>query len=120
MNPAPAPVRQRAVLHLSRLLNDCALPDHEVYIAPIDLYLDEHTMVEPDLVVLPVSSVGAKRLSLPVDIVVEVLSPPSRKLDRAVKFERYAEAGIPCYWIVDAEAHTVERYQLVGSSYQPR
>jgi Uma2 family endonuclease len=45
-------------------------------------------------------------------IVVEVLSPSSRRYDRLLKFARYAEAGIPQYWIVDPNQPSVEVYDL--------
>ena len=43
---------------------------------------------------------------------VEVLSPSSRRYDRLLKFGRYAEAGIPQYWIIDPERPSVEVYDL--------
>lgn len=34
-------------------------------------------------------------------LVVEIVSPSSRRTDRVVKCDEYATAGIPHYWIVD-------------------
>lgn len=42
--------------------------------------------------------------------VMEVLSESTRRRDRGVKLADYAEAGVREYWIVDAEARTVEQY----------
>lgn len=37
-------------------------------------------------------------------LVVEIVSPGSRRTDNLVKRGEYADAGIPFYWIIDAEA----------------
>ena len=41
-------------------------------------------------------------------LVAEVLSPSSNRADRFVKRRRYHEAGVPVYWIVDADLQCVE------------
>jgi len=46
------------------------------------------------------------------DLVVEVLSPGTRRRDRGVKFEDYALHGVAEYWIVDADARIIEQYFL--------
>jgi hypothetical protein len=37
-------------------------------------------------------------------LVVEIVSPGSRRTDNLVKRGEYADAGIPFYWIIDADA----------------
>jgi Uma2 family endonuclease len=51
------------------------------------------------------------------DLVVEVVSPTSRRYDRVLKVEWYARLGIPEYWIVDPEARTLERLVLRAGAY---
>lgn len=46
------------------------------------------------------------------DLVVEVLSPSTRRRDRTVKLEAYREAGVPEYWIADPKARTVVVHRL--------
>ena len=41
-------------------------------------------------------------------LVAEVLSPSSGKADRFLKRVRYREAGVPLYWVVDADDRSVE------------
>ncbi|HET6500375.1 MAG TPA: Uma2 family endonuclease [Amycolatopsis sp.] len=36
-------------------------------------------------------------------IVIEIISPTSRRMDTVVKHDEYADAGIPYYWIVDLD-----------------
>jgi Uma2 family endonuclease len=51
------------------------------------------------------------------DLVVEVVSPSSRRFDRVVKARWYAEIGVPEYWVVDPDAHTVERLVLANERW---
>jgi Uma2 family endonuclease len=51
------------------------------------------------------------------DLVVEVVSPSSRRYDRIIKLGYYARLKIPEYWIVDPEARTLERLVLSGTAY---
>jgi Uma2 family endonuclease len=51
------------------------------------------------------------------DLVVEVVSRTSRRLDRVVKLNWYAALGVPEYWIVDPEIRTMERLTLHDGKY---
>jgi Uma2 family endonuclease len=51
------------------------------------------------------------------DLVVEVVSPSSRRYDRVVKLGWYTRLRIPEYWIVDPEAQTLERLVLTEGAY---
>ena len=46
-----------------------------------------------------------------------MLSPDTARIDRRVKFSRYAEGGIEQYWIIDPRAPSVEIYRLVDGDY---
>jgi Uma2 family endonuclease len=66
--------------------------------------------VEPDLVFLwaeqqPRS--GDKFFQGAPALVLEVLSPSTRRRDRTIKLDAYRDAGVPEYWLVDPEARTV-------------
>jgi Uma2 family endonuclease len=51
------------------------------------------------------------------DLVVEILSESTEKIDRGIKFEDYAQHGISEYWIVDADTQLVEQYILEEGKY---
>lgn len=53
-------------------------------------------------------------------LVVEVVSPSSRKTDRFTKPGEYAEAGLPLFWRVETDPEVlVLAYRLEGESYLP-
>jgi len=52
------------------------------------------------------------------DLIVEVLSPSTEKLDRTTKYEDYAAHGVEEYWIVSPEKQTVEQYFLTKTGYE--
>src|SRR5262245_217399 len=121
VTPAPSPLHQRVSKRLQRKLEDYfeARRLGEVFNAPIDLILGRHDVAQPDLLVVTnpgqVSGRGIEGVPL---LVVEVLSPSTRRHDREVKMRRYAALGIPHYWIVDPEGQWIARYQLEGTGYQ--
>lgn len=51
------------------------------------------------------------------DLVVEVVSPSSRRYDRMKKLQWYAQLGVPEYWLVDPEAQMLERLVLRDGVY---
>jgi Uma2 family endonuclease len=51
------------------------------------------------------------------DLVVEILSESTEKIDRGVKFEDYAQHGVREYWIADADEQIVEQYILEEGKY---
>ena len=67
------------------------------------------SQVEPDLQVRqPQADRKASWRTAPLpSLVVEVLSPSSRRRDREHKRRFYLEIGVPEYWIVDPEAGTI-------------
>lgn len=119
MTPAPVTVHQRVSRRLARLLEDACPPGHEVFDAPVDYDLPNGDRVEPDLIVVPLSSVGVKRLEGPAVLILEILSPGSRSNDRVRKRRAYARAGIPAYWIVDPARHHILALRLVDEQYEP-
>src|SRR6478609_827281 len=115
VSPAPGPRHQRAILRLAMIINDRCPSDHEVFVSPLDWRPDHRTSLEPDLLVVAKDRIGEKNIQQNPAIVVEVLSPSSRRYDRLLKFARYAEAGIPQYWIVDPNQPSVEVYDLAAT-----
>jgi len=112
MTSAPGPAHQRVSRRLLALLEAAIPAGHEAFHAPIDLDLHGDERVQPDLIVVPTSSVGETRLSLPALLVVEILSAGSGIHDTVTKRAVYAAAGIPAYWIIDPAADEITALRL--------
>jgi len=51
------------------------------------------------------------------DLVVEVISPKTRKYDRGDKKDLYQHAGVGEYWLVEPDGRSIEIYLLKDGSY---
>ncbi len=51
------------------------------------------------------------------DLIVEVISPSSIRLDRQLKYRAYEQHGVAEYWLVDPKLRGVEIYTLVDGEY---
>jgi Uma2 family endonuclease len=120
VNPAPNPLHQRVSRRLLRQLADFyhGSGRGEVFDAPIDVILGPHDIVQPDLVVVASPAhITSRGIEAPPLLVVEILSPSTWNQDRGVKRERYAQLGVPNYWLVDADARRIECSALVHGAY---
>jgi len=120
VSPAPALKHQRIVVNLTRILSTFVRAHRlgEILVAPVDVLFSERDVVEPD--VLYVSRAHSDRLreryvAGAPDLVIEVLSPSSRGMDRIKKRCLFEAHGVPEYWIVDPAAETVEVYRPASS-----
>ena len=85
------------------------------FISPVDVQLDcdDKTVVQPDiLVVCDRTKYKNGRVFGAPDLVVEVLSPSTRRKDMQLKMYKYAGAGVREYWMVDPEKKVVVQYDL--------
>lgn len=93
----------------------------EAYIAPVDVVFDEDNVPQPDVIWLApdsrCKSVDGKRLSGPPDLIAEVLSPSTGRLDKREKFRLYERFGVREYWIVDPLNQLVEVWLHNGKSF---
>lgn len=127
MSPRPQVTHQRISRQLTRLLQDHlpggleALPEIEVTTSASF----PPSVRDPDIVVIRQDAVDGHTVRIPaadVVLVVEIVSPGSRRMDHVMKLHEYAKAGIEHYWIVDTEAAADNRflaYRLDGDVYRP-
>ncbi len=90
-----------------------------VFAGPIDVQLDcdDKTVVVPDIIVVcDTEKLQKDRVKGAPDLVVEIVSPSSTKRDYVIKTEKYSEAGVCEYWIVDPEKERVLVYDFEGDS----
>jgi len=94
----------------------------ELFVAPSDVRLNAHqgddTVFQPDLYVVCDKTKFHERgyLGAP-DLVIEILSPSTARFDTIVKFQKYLEASVLEYWIVDPEGKTVDVFVLENDRY---
>jgi Uma2 family endonuclease len=124
VSPSPRRVHQETVGASHLLLAELTKPlGGYLYIAPMDVYLDDENIPQPDLFWLAPDTVarrGEMRIEGPPDLIIEVLSPASVKLDRVKKYNLYEKYGVREYWIldpigvVDVFTHKDGHFELVG------
>lgn len=124
MSPSPNRAHQDVLLNLAVALRKY-LEEHPigtVHIAPSDVELSEFNVYEPDLyfvsngrahILTDQGAAGAP------DLVVEILSPKTARLDRGVKRRNYARAGVKELWLVDVEARSVEVFRFAEAAEEP-
>jgi len=74
---------------------------------------------EPDIFFIAkehADRIGERICGVP-DLIVEVISPGTRRVDRGEKLYEYAKAGVGEYWLVDPEERTIEVYTLQEGVY---
>lgn len=99
----------------------------EVFFMPLSTRLFEKdgdtpegvdTYVEPDIIVIcdpsKLDDIGCKGAP---DLIIEILSPSSKRHDMVTKFNLYRRAGVREYWIVDPDGKTVQTYILENGYY---
>ena len=118
VSPAPTFDHQFALGRLFRLLDRHA-GDHNlglVLVAPFDIRLFPGAdSVQPDLMFFRpgnTPAAGAANFQGVPDLIVEVVSPGSTRLDQFIKFGAYENAGVPEYWLVDPRARAVTLFAL--------
>jgi Uma2 family endonuclease len=78
----------------------------------------DQVAIEPDIsVILDTSRITKQGYDGAPDFVIEILSPSSRREDRIGKFNRYQEAGVKEYWIIDPDDRTVQVNLLESGKY---
>ena len=102
--PSPHVPHQLVSLLLTRRLDDIAQQSGGLVLcAPIDVQLAEHSTVQPDILYLTAEHKARARQTVEgsPDLIVEVTSPSTARLDRGEKLRLHADAGVREYWIVD-------------------
>jgi Uma2 family endonuclease len=119
---SPSPMHQRVSGRLERQLEGYfhGRSIGEVFHAPIDLILTDHDILVPDVLVVSDPNLISKRgIEGPPVLIVEILSPATRKQDRGMKARRYAELGVEHYWIVDPDQKRLECHRLAEGVFRP-
>jgi Uma2 family endonuclease len=116
VTPSPLTPHQRAVMRLSIRLGHF-VESHklgELFGAPLDVVFSKFDVVEPDLLFISNARAGVltnKNVQGAPDLVVEILSESTARVDRSIKLNLYGKFGVLEYWIIDPEGSSAEIYR---------
>ena len=118
---SPLRVHQEIIIELLRQFSNFLRGKScKVYCAPFAVYLndDNYTKVEPDIVVicdkLKLTDQGCSGAP---DLIIEILSPSSLRHDKITKYNKYLNAGVREYWIIDPKGKLASVYLLENGEY---
>ncbi|TXH25542.1 MAG: Uma2 family endonuclease [Cyclobacteriaceae bacterium] len=114
MSPSPSPYHQRISRMLFNKLYNASITVGEVFYAPIDLYIDNKNVFQPDLVFIlskNQSIITERGIEGTPDLIIEIISPSNVFTDRNQKKVAYQKIGVNEYWIVDPANKTLEIYK---------
>lgn len=123
MTPAPSTGHQLISRNLGFMIWDYVRTHDlgEVLFAPVDLVIEPGaTPVQPDILFIAkehLDIITEKNVYGVPDILIEILSPSNPEHDQERKFKLYEQAGVPEYWMVDPETHTMEIFTLSQGVY---
>ena len=121
MSPAPRPPHQRIVLNVSAGLEQYLSGSPcEPFIAPVDVYLAEDTVVQPDVIVVcrPEAVTDEGIVGAP-ELVIEVLSDSTAYRDLNDKKALYETAGVSEYWIINPGIGSVMVWHREDAAFGP-
>jgi len=113
VTPLPSAGHQGVAARLLvALANWCRANTGWRFLSPGGVYISETTWLEPDVAIYPASEYLQQewRDMPPPVLVVEVLSPSTKKRDRHRKRPAYLSHGVREVWIASEKNRTVERW----------
>ena len=121
VTPTPRTRHQAIVVNLTGMIWNY-LQDHpvgRVFTAPLDVILSNYDVVEPDLHLSHerASEVIRDWVHGPPDLVVEIVSPGTRKRDETIKKRLYERFAVSEYWVVDPELDMIKVYRRSEERY---
>ncbi|MGH7945443.1 MAG: Uma2 family endonuclease [Opitutaceae bacterium] len=117
ISPAPNRFHQDIVLNIATMLRAFLRnnPIGKVYVSPIDVYLDDHNVVQPDVVFVSNARfdiLADDGLHGAPDLAVEVISPSNAQLDKTAKRRVYTRHGVKELWLVDPTLRQIHLYEF--------
>ncbi|MCF6093699.1 Uma2 family endonuclease [Microaerobacter geothermalis] len=120
LKPSPTVKHQRILGYLHKSLDATCHNNGVIIFAPMDVYLDEGNIFQPDLIfILHENSeiIKEARIEGAPDLVAEILSPSTSQNDKIRKKAQYERFGVKEYWIVDPVHFTVDQFVLENGRF---
>ena len=123
MAPAPTWEHQESTINLAAMLRHFVRVNGlgRVVASPIDVYLSEEDVFQPDIVFVSVERldiIHSSGVHGAPDLVIEMLSPSTERIDRTLKAERYAMFDVKEYWQADPIAKTITALRLRDGAFE--
>ena len=117
MAPAPTWEHQESIANLVSTLRDFVRANGlgRVVPSPVDVYLSNEDVFQPDIVFVSVERldiIHSSGVHGAPDLVVEMLSPSTERRDLTIKRERYEMFGVREYWLADTIGKTITVLRL--------
>ena len=122
---APSVRHQVIVSRLCMMLTDFVDKNNGpclVVPAPLDVQLDKSndSKIQPDIsIICDRDKIKKNKCWGAPDLVVEVLSPSTKKHDMLTKLRKYCFAGVREYWMIDADSNQVIVYRNMPDDLLP-
>ena len=120
MSPSPSRPHQKVIGEIYRQLANFLVrrPIGEA-IVKVDVRFAEDLVYRPDVVFVSAEKAAhcGARITVVPDLVVEVISPDSRRYDHETKKGDYERCGVREYWLVDPEKREFVFYRLEDGRY---
>ncbi|MEW6095325.1 MAG: Uma2 family endonuclease, partial [bacterium] len=113
MSPAPVPYHQEVLWNLAQMLSNFVRKNRlgKIFIAPCDILLSDVNVVQPDIFFISKENLNIikdKYIEGVPDLIIEITSPYTQKLDKIVKKKLYETYKVKEYWIVDVDKKTLQ------------
>jgi Uma2 family endonuclease len=89
--------------------------------APFVVYLDEINVFQPDILIVLNERLGIlteEGAEGAPELVVEILSPKTRRLDLVNKKLEYARAGVKEHWVIEPEPRSLTIHELTSDGVE--
>jgi len=122
MTPAPVPYHQSVLRKLGKILDEFVTRNNlgEIFFAPCDILLSNEDVVQPDIFFISkekMSIITDRCIEGVPDLIVEITSPYTKKLDKILKKSLYETYKVKEYWVVDTDNKSIEMFFHTGNYY---
>ena len=123
MAPAPTWEHQESIGNLYSALRDFVRANGlgRVVASPIDVYLSDEDVFQPDIVFVSTDRldiIHSSGVHSAPDLVIEMLSPGTEQRDLTIKRERYEMLDVKEYWLANPVAKTISVLRLRDGAFE--
>ena len=93
------------------------------FFAPADVLLSAYDVVQPDMFFISserAAIAGSKNVQGAPDLVIEILSRSTHRLDEGAKLQAYERCGVREYWLFDLFRRGVQPWERTDEGLRPK